>query len=173
MKELIKKLNNFRLSSALLAGGALVEIVVAILYLVLYQSNGFTIDEDGTQTITTALYATDLKAVGMFYFLAAFTLIIVGITLIYKALPFIFPKSKENPIHSLGWLLLAESVLLLFMTIISICFISTENSRHTAGFIVLIIIALLANVYSGLMIYPTLRCHFYCPEVINKEKKIA
>ncbi len=172
MKELIKKLNNFRLSSLLLAIGALVEIIVAVLYLVLYQSNGLA-EINGVETVTTALYSTDMKAVGMFYFLTAFILIIVGITLIYKAFPFIFPKSKENPIHSLGWLLLAESILLMIMTVISLIIISTEVSRHTAGYIVLIVIAFLANIYSGLWIYPTLRCRFYCPEVVKKDEKVA
>ncbi len=170
MKELIKKLNNFRLSASLISIGAVVEIIVAVLYLALYQTNGITTDVDGAESITTALYATDVKAFGMVYFIAAFVLIIVGVTLIYKAVPFIFPKSKETPIRSLGWLFLAESVLLLLMTIISIAFISKEVSRHTVGYVLLIVVALLANIYSGLWIYPTLRCRFYCPEVVKKDE---
>ena len=162
MKEILKKLNNFRLTSTLLASGALLELVMTVLYLVFYQTSGIVV-EDGVTSATVAL--TNAKFWGMVYFLLAFATIIVGITLIYKAIPFIFPKAKETPTKSLGWLFVAESVLLFFMTIITFVIISTEESNHFVGFLICGIISVLCIISAGLMVYPWLKCRFYCPDV--------
>lgn len=168
MKELLKKLNNFRLTSSLIAGGALLEILMAVLFLVFYQSSGRLVD-DGAETVVVALY--NAKFWGMIYFLVAFTLIVVGITLIYKAIPFIFPKAKETPIKSLGWLFVSESALLLIMAIISFVIVGNEFSYHVVGFLICGIISLLCNVYAALLIYPWIKCRFYCPDVEKKSVK--
>ena len=103
IKEFCKTFNNFNFTAKLLALGGLVGIVSAVSFLLLYQL--------GTGE-THAL--TEKQFLGMFYFIAAILSVIVGVTLVYKAMPYVSPKQKLVPATSFVWLLLAQNILLLF-----------------------------------------------------------
>lgn len=163
MKELIKKLNNFRRSAIFIAIGAFVGLVAIALMLALYQTSGSAIDAEG-KAITTIAFKNNQIA-GMFYFIFAIIAVIVGVTAFYKALLFIFPKTKKTPAKSIIWILFAENMLVLILNILVIFLLSTEKSNHTAGYVISLILGFLSVIYSVLWLYPLFHCHFFYPEL--------
>ena len=159
IKEFCKTFNNFNFTAKLLALGGLVGIVSAVSFLLLYQL--------GTGE-THAL--AEKQFLGMFYFIAAILSIIVGVTLVYKAMPYVSPKQKLVPATSFVWLLLAQNILLLFMLVVAFIILGTETVKIPALYVVNCALAGLSICYSILWIYPNIICQYYCvdPNVNHK-----
>lgn len=167
MKEFIKTLNNFRLSSLLMAIGSAVGIIAAVLFIIFYQISGITINSDGVEVVVTAFHTNQVAQ--MFFFIADIIAIILGIVVIYQAFPYIFPKAKGIPNKVLGWVLLAENVFLVILIVMAFVLLATEETRVAGGWVVSIMLATFSAAFSGLWIYPNLKCNFYCPELSAKE----
>lgn len=167
MKEFLKKLNNYRLFSMLLAiSGALTVIIMAI-GLALYQTSTKGISPDtGAEIFVTAFSSNQVA--GMVYFIEAIVGIVLGVVVIYKLFPYLFPKQKLNPTRVYSYVDLASGVFCLAFAIQMIYLVSSESTNNFAGFIILIIFSILNALYSGCLIYPTLKCNFYCPEPKKK-----
>lgn len=166
MKEFLKKLNNFRLSSTLIACGSIVGIIATVLFFVFYQISGVTTLADGTTEVTIAFQ--DKQALGMWFFIVGIIALIFGIYVVYTAFPYIFPKEKLQPKRSLGFALAGQNVLVLILTIFAILAMTTEVTRVAAGWAISIVLAALSIIFAGLWMYPNVKCNFYCPEVNKK-----
>ncbi len=163
MKELLKKLNNFQLTSLLNAIGALVGLIAVIVALVLYQTSGVALDAEENEIITNAFAKN--QALGMVYFIFAILAIVCGIVVLMKAVKFIFPKTRENPDYSVTWILLAENVFVLGLLVLIFVLLATETTRYAPGFVFVVVLGALSVVYSGLLCYPNVKCHYYMPEL--------
>ena len=162
MKEFLKTLNNFRLSSLIMSVGSLLGIVAVVLFLVFYQTSGLMLNSDNVLVQTIAFYSNQVA--GMMFFLFAICSIVLGIVLIAKAFPFVMPKSKLQPVKSLSWILLAQNLCLAALIIMVFFLLGTEVTNHAAGWTIGIVIGTFSFLFSLVWIYPTLKCDFYCPE---------
>lgn len=169
MKELLKKLNNFKSFSLILSLTGLVEVIVMVVSLILYQtSSPVTINSDGTieEKINHAFSGNQIA--GMIFFIEVIIAIILGIVVVYKTLPFVFPKQKLNPTRVFGYVQVAGGVFSLAFAIQVIYLVSTEQTRYLAGWVILIILSLLVALFSFALVYPNVKCHFYCPDPNKK-----
>ena len=169
MKELLKKLNNFRLSSLISACAALFGCLVVAGALVAYQFSAAptTGEAAGGRTYTTIAFFNN-QSLGMVFFLFAIFAIIIGIVVIYKAFPYILPKQKLEPLKSMGWVLLAENVLILGLVVLMFIILITEKTIIPAVWCVLIALGTMSVGFSGMWVYPTLKCRYYTPEIAKK-----
>ena len=180
MKAILKKLNNFRLASLVYAAVAVFGVIVTVLYFVAYQTTNHFTQKD--QTITTnAFPRTEL--VGMIFFISAILAVILGIVVIALAWPYIMPKDKGTPSKALGYVLAAQAVFVLVLVALSVVelvadkgkdFASPAHSFKTENVIFWIIDMVLGVIFvgaAGCMLLPTLKCDFYCPELVAKKKK--
>ncbi|HBF68220.1 MAG TPA: hypothetical protein DDW20_02730 [Firmicutes bacterium] len=167
MKELLKKLNNFRLFSLLLALGSAVEVILVVIGLILYQTSGTGEDVVTHEPIIVNAFNNNQIA-GMFYFFEATIIIVLAVVTIYKAIPYLFAKQKLNPMISLGYINAAGGVFTLAFVIQIIYLLATETSRYVAGFVIIIVLGILVAIYNGLLVYPNIKCNFYCPEPQKK-----
>lgn len=167
MKETLKKLNNFRLSSLLISIGSLVGLITVALCLILYQTSGTKINQEGEEVITNAFASN--QALGMLFFIFAILAIVCGIVVIGKAFKFVMPKTRETPDHSLTWILLGENVFVLALLVLVFVLLGTETTRYAAGFVIAVVLGTLSIVYSALLVYPNIKCHYYMPELEVKK----
>lgn len=167
MKELLKKLNNFRLFSLLLSIGSLVEVIAVVIGLILYQTSGTGADVVTGEPIIVNAFI-DNQLAGMFYFFEATIILVLAIVTIYKSFPFIMAKQKLNPMPSLAYINAAGGVFSLAFAIQIIYLLATETSRYVPGFVIVVILCFLAVIYNGLLVYPNIKCNFYCPEPEKK-----
>ena len=173
MKELIKKtvkaLNNFQLTARLMAIAGLLTIIVNVLLFVFYQlSGGQQIGDSGQVVQITAF--NDAKLVGMVYFLAAIFSTILGIAIVYMSLPYAFPKDKLNPNKALPWMNVANAGLQLILAILVIVLLATEQSEMAVGFVIALILGVIGILCSAFFAFPALKCTFYMPSLLEKEK---
>ena len=174
MDKIIKKLNNFQFSSLLISLGAVVQLIVMVVSLILYQTSGITSSTDSsgsvTTSVTTAFHAQDKLILGMFYFICALLILILCVTVIARSLQFIFPKQKLVPQKSNFIILSAASLFSILLVIFNLLIVCGEECSHVPGFVIMIILGLLSSLYGLAWIAPFVRCRSYCPEVSKKTK---
>lgn len=164
MKKIIKKLNNYKLTSRLLMVAGAIGIVFVAMAFVFYQFSGGYDTENSRQL--TAFAADDRKILGMIFFLACILVAILSISCIYCSLKYAFPKEKVNPNKVIPWLAFANGVLILFVTVFEIIIISTEASQTAVGFVIDIIVGFISGLYSISFILPALKCDYYMPALV-------
>ncbi len=127
MKQFLKKLNNFRLSSTIMAGIAVLGIIVTLLFFAAYQTTTLGSDIIYAQKDTTLIHIAfpDRPILGFVFFMAAFVAIILGVAVVAFALPFIMPKEKGVPSRTIGWVLLAQQVFILVLVVLGVLALAT------------------------------------------------
>ena len=205
MKQLLKKLNNFRLSATIMAGITALGILVTVLFFVAYQTTTAGSDIIYAQKDTTLLRSAfpDRPILGFVFFMAAFLAIILGVAVIAFSLPFIMPKEKGIPSRTIGWVLLAQQVFLLVLVVLGVLALATsvretsyleavkeeiEGVEETVLYvrkgvmdtvlnkpfwIIDIALAVIVIACGCFMVYPNLRCDFYCPEILTEAEEKA
>lgn len=154
MKEFIKKFKNFKLVALLemIFGG--VGVLAALVLLILYQTNTYISETE------SAVGFYNQPFPGMVFFLAGLISIILGVVVVYSAIPFIFSKEKRDPNRFLPWFGVAQAAFSLVQTIFAFIMISQENSRHSVLVIIFSILLIASLVPELLMIYPTIKNRF-------------
>ena len=229
MKQLLKKLNNFRLSATIMAGIAVLGIIVTVLFFAAYQTTTAGSDLMFAQKDTTLLKNAfpDRPILGFVFFISAFLAIILGVAVIAFSLPFIMPKEKGIPSKTIGWVLAAQQVFLLVLVTLGVIALATsvrntnvlvyvydeeisdfaakvlDTSKgyngvyytkvgadyiaHEGGFpagpidtvlnkpfwVIDIVLGVIVIACGCFMIYPNLRCDFYCPEILTEAEEKA
>lgn len=170
IKKLTKTLNNYQITARLMMIAGLITIITNILLFVCYQlSGGMQEGDAGVMVQITAF--NDAKVVGMIYFLFAIVSIILGIAIVYAAMPYAFPKDKMNPNKALPWLHVANGALQFALMIMTIYLLATETSQMAVGFVIALIIGFIGVVCSLFFLFPGLRCRFYMPAFVDKKDK--
>lgn len=133
MKEFKKKLNNFRLTTFIMAGIAVLGIIVTLLFFVAYQTATSGSEILFAQRDTTILHNAfpDKPILGFIFFMAAFLAIILGVAVVAFCLPFIMPKEKGVPSRTIGWVLVAQQVFLLVLVVLGVLALIT-SVRNTS-----------------------------------------
>lgn len=165
MKELAKKLNNFRLSAFIEAiiqvFGALVLLGDVVCYtLAGGVENGFPV-----QAFQYDPESPVPQMLGMIFFMSCLIGIIVSVVVIYQLLPNILNKEKVTP--KKGFLITGavNSIFHIILVVLSIVLIVREQPQTTAGLIVTIVGSGLYIIANALKIYPLVRCEYYQPEI--------
>ena len=168
MKQLLKKLNNFRLTSLIFAAIALFGALVTILFFVSYQTTCH-FEQVDKSVITNAF--PDKEILGMIFFISAIVAVILGIAVIALALPYIMPKEKGVPNRNLGYVLVAQAVFMLVLIVLGVLVIIDKRTENRAFWIINMVLGLIFVGGAAFMMLPNLRCDFYCPELVEKKKK--
>lgn len=137
MKNFLKKLNNFRLSSLIMAALAVFGILVVIVFFVAYQTNTAGSTEIFAQTDQSLLRSAfpDRELLGFVFFMSALFSIILGVVVVALAYPYIMPKDKGVPNRIIGWVLLVQNVLIFVLIVLAI--VNLATSVRTASVLVL------------------------------------
>ena len=165
VKNLIKKLNNFKFTSIVMAIVSGVAALYALASLFLYHFAGeleppkYLVRFVGFSNVENGAY------LGMILFFAAIFSLFISIFVLYSLIPFI--KNKEKVVPKKGLLLagfisgIFEVVLIIFMILL----IALDHPNT----LVLIIVSLPFGFASaaGCLLYllPYLKCDFYMPEI--------
>lgn len=166
MKELAKKLNNFRLSAFI---EAIIQVFGALVLLgdvVCYTFAGGV--SDSKFPIQAFQYDPESpvpQMLGMVFFMSCLIGIIVSVVVIYQLLPNILNKEKVSP--KKGFLITGavNSIFHIILIVLSIVLIVREQPQTTAGLIVTIVGSGLYIIANVLKIYPLVRCEYYQPEI--------
>lgn len=229
MKQLLKKLNNFRLSATIMAGIAVLGILVTVLFFVAYQTTtaGSPILYAQKDTTLVRNAFPDRPILGFVFFISAFLAIILGVAVIAFSLPFIMPKEKGIPSRTIAWVLAAQQVFVLVLVVLGVVCLATavrntsiliyvhdeeigdlvakvldtskgygevyytkeagEYIIHEGGFkagpidtvlnkpfwVIDIVLGVIVIALGCFMVYPNIRCDFYCPEILTEAEEKA
>ena len=168
MKQLLKKLNNFRLTSLIFTAIALFGALVTILFFVSYQTTCH-FEQIDKSVITNAF--PDKEILGMVFFISAIVTVILGIAVIALAFPYIMPKEKGVPTRTLGYVLLAQAVFMLVLIVLGILVIVDKRTENRVFWIINMVLGLIFVGGSCFMLYPNITCDFYCPDIVEKKKE--
>ena len=167
MKNLLKKLNNFRLASLVYAAIAVLGVLVTILFFVAYQTTTHYTQKD-LSVITNAF--PDKEILGMIFFVSAIVAVILGIAVVILSFPYIMPKEKGTPNRAIGYVLAAQAIFVLILVVLGVVNLILKNPKAKVENPVFWIIDIALGVIfvggAGCMLLPTLKCDFYCPELV-------
>lgn len=178
-KAIVKKLNNFRTTSFIISGLAILSVLVA-LGLILFYSFAGTFDDEIKLQNTAFI---DRPIAGMMFFLSGIFAIIAGIVVVYLSIKPIANNDLFVPKKGSLIATLVSGFFHLIASIFTIILIATTASpsspnyegleviKFRPGFIVLLVFSLLIVLASAFMILPLKSCEFYMPPIRNKEKK--
>ena len=165
VKNLIKKLNNFKFTSIVMAIVSGVAALYALASIFLYHFAGeleppkYLVRFVGFADVENGAY------LGMILFFAAIISLFISIFVIYSLIPFIKNSEKVTPKKGL---LLAGFISGIFEVILIIFMILLIALGHP-NTLVLIIVSLPLGLASavGCLLYllPYLKCDFYMPEI--------
>ena len=165
VKNLIKKLNNFKFTSIVMAIVSGVAALYALASLFLYHFAGeleppkYLVRFVGFSNVENGAY------LGMILFFAAIFSLFISIFVLYSLIPFITNKEKVVPKKGL---LLAGFISGIFEVVLIIFMILLIALDHP-NTLVLIIVSLPFGFASaaGCLLYllPYLKCDFYMPEI--------
>lgn len=165
LKNIIKKLNNFKFSALVMSIVALVGSVYSLTSFFLYHFAGDIMETGATVDLMRKVGFFDRPFMGMFLYFMAVISLFIGIFLIYSFLPFI--QNKEKVIIRKGLVLAGfvnaffEFLLCVFMLLLVIL----ENPKTELAIILTLPIGVLASIAYGLFLIPYLKCDFYMPEI--------
>ena len=169
-KALIKKLNNFRLTSIIMSAISLVAGIVSLgLLFIYYFAGDISTKTESRQPSFTSLGAEG-RILGMVFFLFCIFVIILSIVVIYNVLPNILNKEKVSPKKSpliMAVVNGALEVVVLVFAILAIT-IDKEVPNTLALYIVAIPFVALTAIGNLLCIVPFLKCVFYQPAIGSK-----
>lgn len=169
MKELLKKLNNFRLSSLIMAIVGVFGSLIGVGLLFAFSFSHVAREAGMRKSSMTTIAFWDNRVAGMVFFIAALVAIILGIVVAYLAMAYILPKQKLEPKRSFGWILLAENVVLVIDLVLIFVLLNTEETVIPAVWAILAALIVLSFGFSALWVYPNLKCRYYTPEIAKKK----
>ena len=174
LRKIIKKLNNFRFTSILMACASGLAALYALGSFFLYHFAGDP-DPQSKGLIRNTGFSDTLNGpyVGMVLFFAAIITLFISIYVAYSAVPFI--KNKEKLNIRKGLLLAGfvsavfELLLFILMIVLLVKNPAHESATATAVWKALLIVSLpfglVSTIATGLYLVPFLMCDFYMPEI--------
>ena len=131
MKNLLKKLNNFRLASLVYAAIAVLGVIVTLLFFVAYQTTSLSSDvlyaQKDMSVVSNAF--PDREILGMIFFISAIVAVILGIAVVVLSFPYIMPKEKGTPNRAIGYVLAAQAIFVRLRCCLY-CYFKKTN-KHT------------------------------------------
>ena len=169
-KAVIKKLNNFRLTSIIVSAISLVAGIVSLgLLFIYYFAGDVSADTESRQPSFTSL-GTSGRILGMVFFLFCIFVVILSIIIIYNLLPNVLNKEKVSPKKSQLILAVVNGGFELVVFIFAILAVTID--KHVPNtftlYVVSIPFVLLTAIGNALCIVPFLKCVFYQPSVGSK-----
>ena len=178
-KTIIKKLNNFRLTSFIVAGINLVAALSALVLVFMYHFAGGPVPDSKNSTrpsfagldIVNSVAEGEVitgKLMGMAFFLLLVVVLILSIYTIYTLLPAILNKEKITPKKSPLIVSIVTGGLQIAVLVFSILAITLEEPITKVGYIITIPFTVLSLIANILCIVPILKCIFYQPAIGSK-----
>ena len=169
-KAVAKKLNNFRLTSIILASVSLVAGIISLgLLFIYYFAGDVSTQTQSRQPSFTSLGASG-RILGMVFFLFAIFVIILSIVIIYNVLPNIQNKEKVSPSKAPLVMGIVNGGLELVVLVFAILAITID--KHVPNTLALYIVAIpfvaLTAIANILCIFPLVKCVFYQPSIGSK-----
>ena len=167
LRQMIKKLNNFKFTALLVLIISGVAASYALGCLFMYHFAG-PIDPEIQVRRVGFTGIQGGQYLGMFLFFAAILTLFISIYVAYSMVPFVQNKEKSNPRKGL---LLAGFVSSVFEFILIIFMILLMAIGHPQTLVVIIVtlpLGLLSMIGSCLYIIPWLQCDFYMPAIEQK-----
>ena len=165
IKKIIKKLNNFKFTAAVMAIASGVAALYALVSLFLYHFAGeleppkYLVRFVGFANVENGAY------LGMILFFAAVISFFISIFIIYSLIPFLKNKEKVTPRKGLLLAGFVSGIFELVLIVFMILLIALDKPNT----LVLIIVSLPFGFASmaGCLLYllPYLKCDFYMPEI--------
>lgn len=165
MKELIKKLNNYRRTSIIVSLISLATALVAIALFVLYAFAGDISPLTTSRQPAFTSLGQNGRIIGMFYFIILIFVLALAIAVMYLSFPAILNKNKIDPKRSTLMVAVVNAGFELLALVLTVVEVAVEKSNTMVGFIIcipLLLITLLANVAC---IIPFIKCDFYMPQI--------
>lgn len=171
-KSLIRKMNNYRLSSVILASISALTGVIALGLTFIYYFAGDKTNK-GAQQPSFVTLGPSGRIMGMIFFLALIAVVILAVVVVYGALPYIMNKEKVVPKKSPFIISVVNGGLEVVVLVFSILAITLETPHTLVLYIVTIPFTVITAVANILCILPFLKCVFYQPAIGSKlcEKK--
>ncbi len=167
LRQMIKKLNNFKFTALLVLIISGVAALYALGCLFMYHFAG-PIDPEIQVRRVGFTGVQGGQYLGMFLFFAAILTLFISIYVAYSMVPFVQNKEKTSPRKGL---LLAGFVSSIFEFILIIFMILLMAIGHPQTLVVIIVtlpLGLLSMIGSCLYIIPWLKCDFYMPAIVQK-----
>lgn len=180
-KNLVKLFNNFRTTSFIVSGIAILSVLVSLGLIIAYSFAGPFDDDIALQN--TAFI--DRPIAGMIFFLSSIISIIAGIVVVYLSFKPIMNTDLFVPKRGSLIATLVGGFFQLITSIFTIILIATtvgpnspnyENLEVIAGrpaFIILLVFSILVVIASAIIILPFVSCNFYMPPIRKKIAKKA
>lgn len=176
MKKIIKKLNNYRFTAAIVSIVSLIAGIVSLGLLFIYYYAGDTPKTNKKPRVPSfAALGVDGRIMGMVFFLACILVIILSIAIIYLLIPALKNKEKVSPKKSPLILAVVNGGFQVVVLVFSILAIVLETPNTLALYILTIPFTALTLIANFLVLIPLLKCVFYMPSIklaeVNKEAK--
>lgn len=168
MKKIIKKLNNYRLTSAILCGVSALSALVALGLLFIYYFAGDISPKTQSRQPSFTSLGVSGRIMGMIFFLFCIFVIIVSCVVIYNIWPAVKNKDKVTPRKSPLIMAIINGALQIVVLVFSVFAIVLETPNTLALYIVTMPINLCLAAINILCIVPFLKCVFYQPAIGTK-----
>lgn len=165
MKKIIKKLNNFRLTSIIVSAVSLVAGLLSLgLLFIYYYAGDISEATQSRQPSFTSLGASG-RILGMVFFLFCIFVVIASILVIYNLLPYVMNKEKVTPKKSPLIVAIVNASLQVVVLVFSILAIILEKPNTFGWYVATIPFNVITIVANYLCIIPLIKCVFYQPSV--------
>lgn len=177
INKVVKKLNNFQLTSIIISIISVVIALVSIGYLLCYEFAGYYDADIGMQITAFAKpdYGGAFKngpILGMIFFLFSLISIILSIVVVYVSFPAIVNKDIVLPRRSNVLVTAINGAFQLVISILTIVLLtSKEYVKTKTPFTICLVFSIIAIIACALCILPFIRCTFYMPAIKVKAKK--
>ena len=165
MKKIIKKLNNFRLTSIILCGVSLLAGIISLGMLFIYYFAGDISDATMSRQPSFTSLGASGRIMGMVFFLFCIFVIIAAIVIIYNLLPYVRNKEKLTPKKSPFIVAIVNGALQVVVLVFSILAIILEKPNTLGWYVATIPFNVITIVANFLCFIPLFKCVFYQPAI--------
>ena len=167
LRQMIKKLNNFKFTALLVLIISGVAALYALGCLFMYHFAG-PIDPEIQVRRVGFTGIQGGQYLGMFLFFAAILTLFISIYVAYSTVPFVQNKEKTSPRKGLLLAGFVSSVFEFILIIFMILLMVIGHPQTLVAIIVTLPLGLLSMIGSCLYIIPWLQCDFYMPAIVQK-----
>ncbi len=167
-KAIIKKLNNYRLTSIIVSAVSLLAGLLSLGLLFIYYFAGDISTLTESRQPSFVSLGESGRIMGMIFFLFCIFVIICSIVIIYNLLPYILNKEKLTPKKAPLMMAVVNGGLQIVVIVFSVLAIVLEKPNTYVWYIVTIPFNVITCIANFLCIVPFLKCVFYQPAIGSK-----
>ena len=167
LRQMIKKLNNFKFTALLVLIISGVAALYALGCLFMYHFAG-PIDPEIQVRQVGFTGVQGGQYLGMFLFFMAILTLFISIYVAYSMVPFVQNKEKTNPRKGLLLAGFVSSIFEFVLIIFMIILMAIGHPQTLVAIIVTLPFGLASMIGSCLYIIPWLKCDFYMPAIVQK-----